>query len=52
MRRARAFFITLIIAALAVRLVWLAIAPLVPYAIGGVAALGVVGALYYRRRSW
>jgi hypothetical protein len=50
MRRARAFFITLIIAAIAVRLVWDAIAPLIPYSIAGLGIVAVLGALYYRRR--
>jgi hypothetical protein len=50
MRRVRAIFFTLIIAAIAVHLVWVAIAPLVPYAIGGAVGVGILGLLYYRRR--
>jgi hypothetical protein len=50
MGRVRGFLITLIILALAVHLVGDAIAPFVPYAIGGLIALAVLGALYYRKR--
>jgi hypothetical protein len=52
MRRVRAFLLTLIIGALAVHLVWIAIAPFIPYAIGGVVAVAVLGAFYYRRSRW
>lgn len=52
MRRIRTYLFMLIIGALAVHLVWIAIAPLIPYAVGGVAAVGVVGAFYYRRGRW
>lgn len=50
MARIRSYLITVIILAFAVHLVWDAIAPLVPYAVGAVVAVGVLGALYYRRR--
>lgn len=50
MGRIRAYLITVIILALAVHLVWDAIAPLVPYVVGGLVALLALGALYYRRR--
>jgi LPXTG-motif cell wall-anchored protein len=52
MQRIRAFLITLIILALAVHLVWIAIAPLLPGAVIGLVLLGVLGALYYRKRRW
>ena len=52
MQRLRAFLFTLIILAIAVHLVWLAIAPTMPYAIGGLVAIGALGALYYRKRRW
>jgi hypothetical protein len=50
MARIRAYLITVIILALAVHLVWDAIAPLIPYTIGGLVALAALGALYFRRR--
>ena len=50
MGRIRAYLITAIILALAVHLVWDAIAPLIPYTVGGLIALAVLGALYYRKR--
>lgn len=50
MGRVRSFLITVIILALAVHLVWTAIAPLIPYAIGGIIALAALGFLYYRKR--
>lgn len=52
MQRARMFLITLIILALAVHIVWLAVAPIVPYSIGGLVVIGLVGMLYYRKRRW
>jgi hypothetical protein len=50
MARVRAFLITAIILALALHLVWDAIAPLIPYTIGGLVAVAALGALYYRKR--
>ena len=49
MRRVRGVLITVIIAAIAVRLVEAAMAPLIPYTIGALVAVTVFGALYYRR---
>lgn len=48
--RIRAYLITVIIFALAVRLVEAAVEPLLPYVVGGLIALLALGALYYRRR--
>jgi LPXTG-motif cell wall-anchored protein len=50
MARVRAYLITVIILALAARLVWDAVAPLIPYTIGGLIALAALGALYFRKR--
>lgn len=50
MQRVRAFLITLIILAIAVHLVWDAVAPLIPYTIGGLVAVLILGALYFRKR--
>lgn len=50
MARIRAYLLTAIILALALHLAWDAIAPLVPYAVGGLVALAALGALYFRKR--
>jgi len=50
MARVRMYLITFIVLAIAVHLVWIAIAPLVPYVIGGLIALAVLGMLYFRKR--
>jgi hypothetical protein len=44
--------VTIIILAVAVHLAWIAIAPTVPYAITSLMAVGVLGALYYRKNRW
>ena len=50
MARVRAYLVLVIILAIAVHFVWIAIAPLVPYVIGGLIALAVLGMLYFRKR--
>lgn len=50
MARIRAYLITVIILALAIHLLWITIAPFVPYTIGGLIALMALGALYFRKR--
>lgn len=50
MSRIRAYLVTAIILALAVHLVWDALAPLIPFAIGGLIAVAALGALYFRKR--
>jgi hypothetical protein len=50
MARVRAFLLTFILLALAVHIVWIAVAPLVPYVIGGLIALSVLGLIYFRKR--
>ncbi len=52
MRRLRALLLTVIIAGLAIRIAWIAIVPILPYAIVGIVAVYAAGALYYRRRRW
>lgn len=52
MHRLRALLVTVIIASLAIRIAWIAIAPIVPYAIFGVVAVYAAGSLYYRKRRW
>lgn len=50
MQRVRAYLFLVIIMALAVHLVWIAIAPVLPFTIGAIAVVGVLGSLYYRKR--
>jgi O-antigen/teichoic acid export membrane protein len=50
MARIRAYLVLVIILALAVHMLWDAIAPLVPYAVGGLVTVMVLGWLYFRRR--
>ncbi len=50
MSRLRAYLFTVIIFAVAVHLVWVAVAPFIPYSVGGLVVLAAVGLLYFRRR--
>jgi hypothetical protein len=50
MSRVRAYLFLFIIGAIAVHLVWVAVSPLIPYSIGGLVAISVLGWLYFRRR--
>jgi LPXTG-motif cell wall-anchored protein len=50
MARVRAYLVTVIILALAVHLVWVAVAPLIPFTIGGLIVLSALGLLYFRKR--
>jgi hypothetical protein len=52
MQRLRGLLITVIILAIAVHLVWVAVAPLLPTAVVGLVVVGILGSLYYRRRRW
>jgi hypothetical protein len=52
MQRLRAVLVTIIILAFAVHLVWIAVAPTIPYDITGLVVVGVLGALYYRKGRW
>lgn len=52
MRRIWAICLTIIVAAVAVHLVWIAMAPFIPYAMGGLVVIGALGLLYYRRGRW
>ena len=50
MAKARAYLILVIIFAIAVHLVWDDLAPLIPYTIGALIAVMVLGWFYYRKR--
>lgn len=52
MHRIFMFLLMLIVLSIAVHVVWLAIAPFVPFALGGLVLVVVLAALYYRRRPW
>ena len=50
MRKISLYLIFVIILALAVHIVWIAIAPLIPYIIGVLIAFAVLGLFYFRKR--
>jgi hypothetical protein len=50
MARIRAYLVMVIIFALAVHLVWVAVAPFIPYTMGGLVAVAILGFFYFRRR--
>jgi hypothetical protein len=52
MNKIRGYLFLAILAAIAIHVLWLAIAPVVPYAIGGLIVISVLGALYHRKRRW
>ncbi len=52
MARVRAYLATVIVFAFAVHLVENDIDPLLPYVVGGLVAMTVLGLLYYRRKRW
>ncbi len=52
MRRARTVLITLVIGALALRIIWWAIAPLLPILLIGLVIVLVVGTVWFRQKKW
>ncbi|MGR6971414.1 hypothetical protein ACU639_17805 [Streptomyces cynarae] len=52
MRKTRSILFTLLLAAVTVRVLWLAIEPLVPYLVSGTAIVLVLGFVYYRITRW
>ncbi|MEW2227234.1 hypothetical protein AB0943_19475 [Streptomyces sp. NPDC007044] len=42
----------LLLAAFTIHMLWLAIAPLVPYLVSGLAIVLVLGFIYYRMTKW
>jgi hypothetical protein len=52
MGRVRAYLFTIIIAAIAVHFAWIAISPFIPYAMGGLVAIAILGFFYFRHGRW
>ena len=52
MRKARALLVTLVLAALAVKVAWWVVAPMVPYLIGALIVVVVMGFIYHRMTKW
>ena len=52
MKRARDGLLLIVLAALAVQLIWHALAPLLPWASAFLVLIMIVGALYYRKSRW
>jgi hypothetical protein len=50
MARLREYLLVALATALVIHLLWLAVAPLIPYLVGGFAVVCIVGTLYHRRR--
>ncbi|MDN3263297.1 hypothetical protein QWJ26_26505 [Streptomyces sp. CSDS2] len=52
MRKARSFLLTLLLAAFTIHVLWLAIQPLIPYVVGALAVVLVMGFVYYKMTRW
>ncbi len=52
MRKARSFLLTLLLAAFTIHVLWLAIEPLIPYVVGALAVVMVMGFVYYKMTRW
>ncbi|EKX60628.1 hypothetical protein [Streptomyces ipomoeae] len=52
MHKARSFLFTLLLAAFTIRVLWLAVEPLIPYVVSSLAILLVLGFVYYRFTRW
>ncbi|WP_234388343.1 hypothetical protein [Streptomyces scabiei] len=44
--------LTLLLAALTIRVLWLAVEPLIPYIMGALAAVMAMGFVYYKMTRW
>lgn len=52
MKKARSYLLLLLLAAFTIHMLWLAIAPLVPYLVSSLAIVLVLGFIYYRMTKW
>jgi hypothetical protein len=50
--KARNFLLLLLLAALTIRVAWLAVEPLLPYVVSGLAIVSVMGFVCYRMTRW
>lgn len=52
MRKTRAWLVTVLLAAFAVKAVWWVVAPMMPYLIGALVVVVVMGFIYHRMTRW
>ncbi|MGC5342222.1 hypothetical protein ACPXCF_04935 [Streptomyces sp. DT171] len=52
MKKARSYLLTLLLAALTIRVLWWVVEPFIPYMIGMLAIVMVLGFVYYRMTRW
>lgn len=52
MGKARNFLLLLLLAGITIRVLWLAVEPLLPYVVSGLAIVLVMGFVYYRMTRW
>ena len=52
MKKARAMLVTLLLAALCIRVVWWTIAPMIPYVTGALVVVTILGYIMYRATRW
>ncbi|WP_181009164.1 hypothetical protein [Streptomyces sp. SM11] len=52
MRKARSFLFTLLLAAFTIRILWLAVEPLIPYIVGALVVVVAMGFIYYKITRW
>ena len=52
MKKARGMLVTLLLAALCIRVLWWTIAPMIPYLISGLVVVVAIGYLYHRLTKW
>lgn len=51
-KKARSFLLLLLLAAFTIRVLWLAVEPLVPYVVSTLAIVLVLGCIYHRMTRW
>lgn len=52
MGKVRNFLLLLLLAAFTIRVAWLAVEPMLPYVVSGLAIVLVMGFVYYRMTRW
>ncbi|GAA2049033.1 hypothetical protein GCM10009839_63530 [Catenulispora yoronensis] len=52
MRKARSILATLLLAAVTIHVLWIAVAPLVPYLVSSFVVVLVLGFIYHRMTRW
>ncbi len=52
MKKARSLLVTLLLGALTVRVLWWTVEPLIPYLVGSLIVVLVLGVIYHRMTRW